>query len=164
MAFKLLTHEEWCTRMQKRLWAKIDVRGPDDCWLWTACTYPDGYGMFMWYTSRAVRAHRVVFILSYKRDIRNGIYICHTCDNRLCCNPKHLYECTPAENIIDAVKHGRIAIGSRHPNAKLTESGVRTIRALYAKGRSYKKIALEFGVASATIGDIIRGTSWKHIR
>lgn len=34
------------------------------------------------------------------------MYICHRCDNPICCNPAHLYEGTPERNNRDIVEHG----------------------------------------------------------
>src|SRR6266487_2334557 len=30
---------------EERFWAKVEVRGPDDCWLWKGC-FSEGYGQF----------------------------------------------------------------------------------------------------------------------
>ena len=30
----------------KRFWEKVDRRGPDECWEWTASVKPNGYGQF----------------------------------------------------------------------------------------------------------------------
>lgn len=34
------------------------------------------------------------------------IYLCHACNNPICCNPKHLYWGTPKDNHIDQVENG----------------------------------------------------------
>lgn len=28
----------------ERFWSKVDRRGDDDCWEWTASRFPEGYG------------------------------------------------------------------------------------------------------------------------
>ena len=32
--------------------------------------------------------------------------VCHACNNKNCCNPKHLYFGTPKDNIVDAIENG----------------------------------------------------------
>jgi len=69
----------------ERFWPKVDRRGSDECWEWTA--YRDkatGYGRFPpeW-------AHRVSYKLTFG-DIPTGLEIDHLCRNRACVNPSHL--------------------------------------------------------------------------
>ena len=76
------------------------------CWLWTAGKMADGYGMF-----DKQRAHRFMFELANKRKVSAGHLICHTCDNRRCVNPEHLFEGTHTDNMVDASKKGRLRGG-----------------------------------------------------
>ena len=48
---------------QDRFWAKVDIRGTNDCWPWTAAVNgPKGYGYFARANSRRkYLAHRVVW-------------------------------------------------------------------------------------------------------
>ena len=41
----------------ERFWAKVDKRGPDDCWEWTGRRYEHGYGNF-WAGGRGQRSSR----------------------------------------------------------------------------------------------------------
>ena len=45
---------------EERFWAKVDRRGPDECWIWTAYRDPDGYGQFG-LNGRNVKAHRYAY-------------------------------------------------------------------------------------------------------
>jgi len=54
--------------------------------------------------------------------------------------------------------------GSDHKLAVLTEDDVLVIRKWYASGEwTHGGLAKEFGVSKATIGQITRGDTWKHV-
>lgn len=94
--------------IEARFWAKVDVRGPDDCWLWTASTADGGYGQFMVSSTprRITRAHRLSWSLA-NGPVPSGMVICHRCDVPACCNPAHLFAATQLENIADMRRKGR---------------------------------------------------------
>jgi hypothetical protein len=78
------------------LWSRIDVRGRDDCWPWTGATRDSGYGGV---TVGGVHttAHRAVYelLIGPPEDQQ----IDHTCNNPVCCNPRHLQAVTPTINL-----------------------------------------------------------------
>jgi hypothetical protein len=59
---------------------------------------------------------------------------------------------------------GALARGEQSGAAKLTEDQVREIRRLAAEGWSQPKLGRRFGVVHATVGRIIRGKGWSHVR
>ncbi len=88
-----------------RFWSKVDKRGPDECWLWTASYNPEtGYGAF-WFEGKTITAPRMSFFLKHKKWPKPSC--CHHCDNRACCNPAHLFEGTQGDNIRDMFAKGR---------------------------------------------------------
>lgn len=90
----------------ERFWEKVDKRGPDECWEWTANRYRNNYGCFMLKAGTSIPAHRFAHILTHG-SIASDILVCHSCDNPPCCNPAHLWPGTPKENAQDMIAKGR---------------------------------------------------------
>jgi len=151
------------TKNIARYWAKIDKRGLEDCWLWTAHT-AKGYGQIsVAQGRRVILAHRVAYFLGHGVDPAPFL-VCHTCDVRNCCNPAHLWLGTNTDNMRDAVLKGRRdSIFVSRPS-KLKESDVIEIRKLHASGLwLYRELATKFGVAYGHIYEIVKRERWKHL-
>lgn len=141
--------------------ARIAVGAPDACWPWTGPTR-NGYG----YDDRRVngvrrarRAHRMAWAAVHG-DIPEGMDVLHACDNPPCCNPRHLFLGTDADNAADRNAKGRQARGEGNGRAKLTAADVATIRA--ASG-PHTALAREHGVSAWTIAAIRRRFRWAHL-
>jgi hypothetical protein len=92
----------------------------------------------------------------------------HSCGNRKCCNPNHLYAGSQKENHLDTVEHGRhnpppYKKGSDIGTSKLTESNIREIKKLLEEGKKGVYIARKFNVTTACISAIKKGTNWKWV-
>lgn len=102
-------------------WSKVDKSGDDDaCWNWTAGKSSRGYGTF-WDDVKTVSTHRYAYELTHG-EIPRGLFVCHKCDNPLCCNPSHLWLGTALDNTIDRMKKGRSATGDKSGARKHPES------------------------------------------
>lgn len=127
----------------------MDVRGPDECWLWTGQIMPKvGYGRLK-RPGGYIPAHRLVYEM-FVGPIPAGLVIDHTCHNadltcpgggdcahRRCVNPAHLEAVTNRENILrgkawSAVNARKMECPSGHPyddeNARYKANGWRICR------------------------------------
>ena len=121
------------------------------CWEWTGGTRSTGYGAFR-VAGRAWSAHRWAYTLSFG-PIPDGMLVCHSCDNRLCVRPTHLFLGTHLDNQHDMIRKGRDrkAHGESHCNATLTDEQVRAIR---DDQRTQRVIAADYGTTQSHVSDI----------
>ena len=141
---------------------KKSIGGDNECWIWKHSLTSRGYGMIQW-GGKIYMTHRIAFFINRGYD-PSPLCVCHTCDNRACNNPKHLFAGTNRDNQMDKVSKGRQFKGENHPRAKLTEAQVRQIRVFSeVDGISKARIGRWFGVTDVMVGLIVRRKAWPHV-
>lgn len=153
----------------QKFWSKVD-KAPNACWLWRGAVYPkSGYGLFNVFSGkwRPTTAHRVSYFLT-SGEFPKSLLVCHTCDNRLCVNPGHLFLGTHKQNTHDCIRKGRFSKqhasllfrGEGNPKAVLSREQV-----LWVRGCSdpISVVAATLGVSESTIRDVRMNRTWKHL-
>jgi hypothetical protein len=76
-----------------------------DCLIWQGCKNWKGYGLIGQPVMGTRSVHRAVLAIKLPK----GMLALHTCHNRACCNPDHLYEGTNSQNMKDRNERGTYA-------------------------------------------------------
>lgn len=135
-------------------WLRDAIANPGPtCIEWPFSRSLNGYGRLMVRdANRRIRyrgAHVVAYELANDDTVEGGLYVCHTCDNRACVNPRHLFKGTPTENVADCAAKGR-----QWWPVHLTDADVLAIR---SDTRPYRAIAEDYGVTRTCIEGIKEG-------
>ena len=94
-----------CGTLLERLLEKIIINQTTDCWEFQGGKNNIGYGMI-----RDEKRMRTTHRVSYEEHvgpIPKGLCVMHSCDNPICCNPKHLSIGTHKQNTQDMFTKGR---------------------------------------------------------
>lgn len=116
--------------LTQRFWAKVDKKGPDECWEWTAALNNRGYGKLGRGGRKAgeIYAHRLSYEI-HRGPIREGLVIDHKCRNTKCVNPAHLQAVTHKQNMenVGPNRDGKSGVRGVHwnKNAKKWQAVVR---------------------------------------
>jgi hypothetical protein len=155
----------------ERFWKKVVIVG--SCWEWTGGLAGGGYGHFMYFVSldapvRQVPTHRFSWEMLYG-PIPDGLLVCHSCDNRRCVRPSHLWLGTDQANADDKMQKGRGNLESRRWDPvrrslasarKLVPQQALAIRRRRGDGERVMDLMVEYGVSRATIYMISKGRRW----
>ena len=134
-------------KARERIIKRISV--VNGCWEWDLKCRPNGYAR-MTFMGRSYYAHRLSFE-SFNGRIDSDKDVCHSCDNRKCVNPAHLFQGTRKENMQDAVSKHRQAKGFFLPQSKLSEKDKYEVMWMLFAGIKHKNIAELYDVTRSAI-------------
>ena len=126
------------------------IKMESGCHEWQSTLHRDGYGKF-WFDGAQRPAHRVAWIL-FVGEIPEDKWVLHTCDNRKCVNPAHLYLGNAQQNVRDKIERC-----SWWGNMRLSFETIQEIRARYESGKeTQQQLAEEYGCNQTHISSLVR--------
>lgn len=135
------------------------------CWEWPGCVVSSDspYGQIK-IKGKSYLVHRVSYMVYNNELVDSDLYVCHTCDNPRCFNPKHLFLGTSSDNAIDRQDKGRGKIpnnvGSNNGLSKLTEKEVLQI---YSSNLKLTELSSIFNVSLSTLSLIRNKKRWAEL-
>jgi hypothetical protein len=135
-------------KIKKRILNNVIVN-ENDCWIWKGNPTDNGYCRTS-FNYKSWYIHRMSYY-AFVEDCVNGMDICHKCDNRRCCNPKHLFQGTRTDNVQDCINKGRFVKEKKIKGEKLDN-----VLKMLSSGMKHKDIAQHFDVSRSCISCIYR--------
>lgn len=139
------------------------------CWIWQREIGKDGYGRIK-YKGKKFATHRLFWGLYYNKideldSLREkGLVFRHTCNNKSCCNPKHIKPGTRSENALDSAirKFNEpveewLALYEIVLNEGCNISRIKVVKGLRDLGLVSEEVSDTYVV------NVLRGKSHKHI-
>ena len=135
----------------------------DECINWPYGIDHHGYGV-VHVDGKRTLAHRQSAIVHHGHP-PEGHFACHSCGNKKCINPRHVYWGTRKNNYDDAIEIGEMAHSEENGMAKLTNIQVAEIKTMLAsETHTINQIAQMYGRNYITIHDIKSGRTWRRVQ
>lgn len=135
----------------------------EECLIWPFKKTAEGYAQ-MKLEGRTVITSRAVCEVVNGPPPSPEHQAAHSCGqgHAGCVSGGHLSWKTRSGNEADKAAHGTKMFGERHPNSKLNEADVRSIRQ-FALRHTYAEIAGMFSISEATVRQIVNHVTWRHV-
>lgn len=109
-------------------------------------TKKNGYGSVQINGQRMLASRAMAIFMG---NVVAGMDVCHTCDNRKCVNPKHLFVGTRKDNVRDMILKIR---GRRQTVTPQRATLIRSLAATYL----HREIAAAFGISRPLVTKIVQ--------
>jgi hypothetical protein len=106
------------------------------------------------------RAHIVSYLL-FNGPIKEGLLVCHKCDNPGCVRPDHLFLGTAKDNSEDMISKGRRKVPKNPKHHCLSKEIADEIRRDHEAGMNYNDLSVKYNTSKPQVCRIVRNQIWK---
>jgi hypothetical protein len=150
----------YSSKVQEYVLGAVSSASPGHCLtMWPFSAHHQNGRPQMGWQGRKVSTVHFAFYLLHGRKAEGQLN--HTCHDKTCWNPHHVYEGSQKQNMGDMVDAGRNVMPK---NARLTFEQADEIRARFAGGARGVALAAEYGVLPSTISNIVQNRIYKTDR
>lgn len=138
-------------------WGMARINNKSGCWEWIGSLHHSGTACFKHRGKFHIASRHAAFEVLGCEPI---LHVLHTCDNRACINPSHLWLGTDADNSNDKVMKGRqfLMDPQNAHNAKLTWKDVERIR---KENMTSRQVMDAYGITQSAAHKVRHGYTWK---
>lgn len=147
----------------ERFGSKVCVNEETGCWEWQGHLEAAGYGIIR-VDGRPTKAHRLAWMLGNNKPIPEGKHVCHTCDNRSCVNPAHLFVGSHQDNMGDRAQKTKKRKGKTRELNTLRKAEILEIRAASNRGLSFLEIAQKYKITPSEVHVIVERDDWPWLQ
>jgi hypothetical protein len=137
----------WDLARRQRKFRELESRTTKDangCWLMPGLGMSKGYGCVV-VEGQPWMAHRYMWALFNGGEVRDGLFVLHRCDVRMCVCPEHLFLGTHQDNMRDAAAKGRW-FGPRKPRRPVPPKPKRGLITHLGRQVTLRELAAETGI------------------
>lgn len=99
------------------------------CWIWTGSTNNKGRPTCSVRGKQGL-SYRHAYMAFYSKNLPSEVYLCHHCDEPLCCNPEHLFEGDNKINQLDYISKNGSVKNAHNSGDTYINTGIRRIKSL----------------------------------
>ena len=146
------------------------IKKVDECWIWQGTLTSTGYGLFS-YKGKPCMTHRASYALyknggelpKYHYGWLEKMVVVHSCNNKKCCNPEHLFLGNQKQNTRDYYEQAKASKSYKRPNSIITSEMAIDIRNSAHDFDGEIEMMKKYRINQAIVKNVYTGKTHKYL-